>query len=55
MQLSISSTSHHLSEAEIVITVFPAVVEEHIILVPQTLLPMTLEAKEVIMNGRMKL
>lgn len=55
MKLSIPSTSHHLSEAELVITIFPDVVEEHIILVPQSLLTMTLEAKEVIMSDRVKL
>ena len=44
MKLSIPSTSHHLSEAELVTIGFPDVVEEHILLVPQTLLPMMLEA-----------
>ena len=44
MQPWIALTSHHLSEAEPVTQYFPDVVEEHMILVPQALMPMTLEA-----------
>lgn len=44
MQPWILPTSHRLSEEEPVVQYFPDMVEERMILVPQALMPMTLEA-----------